>query len=186
MKVISKSILERFEHFQFQSNFFLCWLKLEIHPKATKLNFSCKIQKYMKVCGQTSIFQVCRVHFLVFWGPGKYGIKRNWGWHTPTPTLPPPCVDSVLPFIVFSFFWREVEMRWHCVVITKLLDLNFTASKLGGRWTMDLLLPEREQCWSWKEWTADVLQAFVVTRYLSAVAFKRVWTASSRWYFIIC
>ena len=76
-------------------------------------------------------------------------------------------------------------MRWHCVVITKLLDLNFAASKLGGRWTMDLLLPEREQCWSWKEWTADVLQAFVVNRYLSAVVFKRVWTASSRWYFIM-
>ena len=33
----------------------------------------------MKVGGLTSIFQVCRVNFIVSWGPGKFGLKRLLG-----------------------------------------------------------------------------------------------------------
>ena len=41
------------------------------------------IQTNMKVAGLTSLFQVCIVYFLVFWGPGEFGLKTERGL-TPT------------------------------------------------------------------------------------------------------
>ena len=37
----------------------------------------------MKVDGLTSIFQVCIVHFLVFWWPGKFWLKKGTGGDPP-------------------------------------------------------------------------------------------------------
>ena len=81
IKLILKSILERFEHFAFWANYFRWWLKLEINPKKSHENRISleNIQTNMKVGGLASIFQVCIVHFLVFWGPSKFGLKRYWG-----------------------------------------------------------------------------------------------------------
>ena len=52
--------------------------------------------KNMKVGSVTSTFQVCIVHFLVFWGPGKFGLKKGTGGD-PTP---PPSV-TLSPFLPF-------------------------------------------------------------------------------------
>ena len=38
------------------------------------------IQTNMKVAGLTSLFQVCIVYFLVFWGPGEFGLKTERGF----------------------------------------------------------------------------------------------------------
>ena len=38
---------------------------------------------YMKVGGLASIFQVCIVNFLVFWGPGKFGLEKGTGGDPP-------------------------------------------------------------------------------------------------------
>ena len=52
------------------------------HPKKSHTNLISleNMQTNMKVGGLTSRFQVCIVHFLVFWGPGKFGLKRYWRW----------------------------------------------------------------------------------------------------------
>ena len=44
-----------------------------------KIEFALKIhiQTNMKVGGLTSIFQVCIFHSQVFWGPGKFGLKKG-------------------------------------------------------------------------------------------------------------
>ena len=52
--------------------------------------------KNMKVGGLTSTFQVCIVHFLVFWGPGKFGLKKGTGGA-------PPQGDIVTFFYRFSY-----------------------------------------------------------------------------------
>ena len=43
------------------------------------------MQINLKVGGLTSIFQVCIVHFLVFWWPGKFGLKKGTGGDGPHP-----------------------------------------------------------------------------------------------------
>ena len=43
------------------------------------------MQINLKVGGLTSIFQVCIVHFLVFWWPGKFWLKKGTGGDTPPP-----------------------------------------------------------------------------------------------------
>ena len=53
--------------------------------------------KNMKVGGLTSTFQVCIVHFLVFWGPGKFGLKKGTGGDP----RPPPRVTLSPFFTVF-------------------------------------------------------------------------------------
>ena len=46
------------------------------------------------VCGLPSTFQVCIVHFLVFWGPGKFWLKRVLGV-----TPPPPPQGDIVTFL---------------------------------------------------------------------------------------
>ena len=48
------------------------------------------MQTKMKVGGLASIFQVCVVHFQVFWEPEKFGLKKDTGGD-------PPRVISGLP-----------------------------------------------------------------------------------------
>ena len=56
---------------------FLPLMKLEIHPKESHENISLEnLHTNMKVGGITSTFQVCIVYFLVFWGPGKFGLRE--------------------------------------------------------------------------------------------------------------
>ena len=39
------------------------------------------MQRNIKVSGLTSTFQVCIVHFLVFWGPGKFRLRKETSLH---------------------------------------------------------------------------------------------------------
>ena len=49
----------------------------------------------MKVGGLASIYQVCIVDFLVFWGPGKFGIKKVLG------------LTLLSPRVTMSLFYRS-------------------------------------------------------------------------------
>ena len=61
--------------------------------------------KNMKVGGQTSTFQVCIVHFLVFWGPGKFQDS---------------CVGQFLRFSCRNInFWRNIHL-WPRVLYHQL------------------------------------------------------------------
>ena len=66
------------------------------------------MQTNMKVGGLTSTFQVCIVHFLVFWGPGKFGLKKGTGGDPPSPRV------TMSPFFYrFSYCGASlIAPRW--------------------------------------------------------------------------
>ena len=53
----------------------------------------------MKVGGLASIFQVCIVHFLVFWGPGKFELKK-------VPGVTPAPQGDIVTFFYRFFLYR--------------------------------------------------------------------------------
>ena len=57
----------------------------------------------MKVGGLTSIFQVCIVHFLVFWWPGKFWLKKVLG-------ETPPKGDIVTFFYRFFYIGASLSL----------------------------------------------------------------------------
>ena len=51
--------------------------KRKIHTNWISLEH---MQTPLKVDGLTSILQVCIVHFIVFWGPGRFGLQKVLGY----------------------------------------------------------------------------------------------------------
>ena len=64
----------------------------------------------MKVGGLTSIFKVCILNFIVFWVPGKFGLKKALGV---TPLfLGGDIVTFFTVFCYSSALHKRVHQRW--------------------------------------------------------------------------
>ena len=105
------------------------------------------MQTNMKISGLTSIFQVCIVHFPVFWGPGKFGLNKGTGGD------PPPPQGDIVTFF-YRFFYCGASLRGVCKIAVTVwtsshVVVSFWSVCFSGCWRPIWALLSSTLCAQW-------------------------------------